>query len=541
MQLFSQLYSALDETTKTNVKLDVLVEYLKAAAPEDQIWAISFLIGRKPRQTVPTRRLKEWAAELAAIPSWLFEASYEVVGDLAETITLLLPHNSPTSNLPLHVWVQQHLLPLSQKDDVSQRAEMMAAWQQMDKVQRLVWNKLITGGFRIGVSKKLVIRALARFSGVAEAVIAHRLMGNWTPTLSYYHLLFSEDTQDADISRPYPFYLAYPLDEDVDKLGDVSQWQAEWKWDGIRAQLIKRQNRVYLWSRGEELINEKFPEIGTTGNSLPNGTVIDGELLPWKGDRPLGFSELQRRIGRKSVGRKILETIPVILIAYDLLEMDHVDVRQKPLCWRVEALARLLADLPELQIRPSPIVRAQSWAELAQAKAEARQRGVEGLMLKKSASAYGVGRHRGDWWKWKIDPLTVDAVLIYAQGGHGRRSGLYTDYTFAVWHQDKLVPFAKAYSGLSDDEIRQIDRFIRTHTLERFGPVRSVKPELVFEIAFEDIRKSPRHKSGVAVRFPRISRWRTDKKIEDADSLDTIMAQCHNSIKAPVQRGEESE
>jgi DNA ligase-1 len=418
---------------------------------------------------------------------------------------------------------------------------MMAAWQQMDKIQRLVWNKLITGGFRIGVSKKLVIRALARFSGIAETVIAHRLMGNWTPTLSVYQQLFSKDTQDADISRPYPFYLAYPLNEEVDKLGDVTQWQAEWKWDGIRAQLIKRQNQVYLWSRGEELITEKFPEISATGNGLPNGTVIDGEILPWKGDRPLDFSELQRRIGRKSIGRKILETIPVILIAYDLLEMDHVDVRQKSLCWRVEALARLLADLPELPIRPSPIIRIQSWAELAQAKAEARQRGVEGLMLKKSASAYGVGRQRGNWWKWKVAPLTVDAVLIYAQGGHGRRSGLYTDYTFAVWHNDKLVPFAKAYSGLSDDEIRQVDRFIRTHTLERFGPVRAVKPELVFEIAFEDIRKSPRHKSGVAVRFPRIARWRADKKIEDADSLETIMAQCHNSIKSPVQRGDESE
>jgi DNA ligase-1 len=541
MKLFAQLYSALDETTQTNVKLDALVEYLKVSAPEDSIWAISFLIGRKPRQIVPTRRLKEWSAELAAIPSWLFEASYEVVGDLAETITLLLPQNPPTSNLPLHVWVQEHLLPLSQKDAASQREEMMSAWQQMDKIQRLVWNKLITGGFRIGVSKKLVTRALARFSGIDATVIAHRLMGNWTPTFSYYQLLFSRDTRDADSSRPYPFYLAYPLDEEVDKLGNVAEWQAEWKWDGIRAQLIKRENQVYLWSRGEELITEKFPEIGAAGNGLPNGSAIDGEILPWKDDRPLGFSELQCRIARKSVGRKILETIPVILIAYDLLEMDHGDVRQKPLSWRVEALARLLADLPEPQIRLSPIIKAQSWAELAEAKAEARRLGVEGLMLKKSASAYGVGRHRGDWWKWKIDPLTVDAVLIYAQGGHGRRSGLYTDYTFAVWHHDKLVPFAKAYSGLSDAEIRQVDRFIRTHTLERFGPVRSVKPELVFEIAFEDIRKSPRHKSGIAVRFPRISRWRTDKKIEDADSLETIMAQCHESIKSPIQRGEQSE
>ena len=345
MKLFSQLYTTLDETTRTNAKIDALVEYFMTAPAADAIWAISFLIGRKPRQIVPTRKLKEWAAELAGFPAWLFDAAYDVVGDLAETITLILPQSARSTDIPLHVWVEERLLPLREKDAAIQREEIISAWEQMNNAQRFVWNKLITGGFRVGVSQKLVTRAVARFSKIDEAVIAHRLMGKWAPTPSYHQQLLSADTQDADVSRPYPFYLAYPLDEDVEKLGDVLEWQAEWKWDGIRAQLIKRDNQVFIWSRGEELITEKFPEIKESGKGLSNGTVIDGEILPWKEDAPLNFSELQRRIGRKTVSRKILESIPVVLMAYDILEMEHEDVRHKSLAWRDEALAQLLHNL----------------------------------------------------------------------------------------------------------------------------------------------------------------------------------------------------
>ena len=524
MKRFATLYTALDETTKTNAKVAALVDYFQAAPAKDAIWAVSFLIGRKPRQIVPTRKLRQWAAELAGIPDWLFEASYDVVGDLAETITLTLPVSSSTSPRLLHDWIVNSLLPMRNKDEKIQREEILAAWQQMDTAQRFVWNKLITGGFRVGVSQKLVTRALARFSGIDEAVIAHRLMGNWEPSKEYFAQILSADTQDADISRLYPFYLAYALDEDIDKLGDVRQWQAEWKWDGIRAQVIKRKGQVFIWSRGEELVTEKYPEIQTAAAGLPDGTVIDGEILPWKDDRPLHFSELQRRIGRKTVGKKLLADVPVILMAYDLLEHDGMDVRGEPLGWRDKRLSSLISRLEDDRIIHSPKVSGETWDALTEFKDDARRRGVEGLMLKKKDSPYRVGRRRGDWWKWKVDPLTVDAVLIYAQRGHGRRSGLYTDYTFAVWDGDSLVPFAKAYSGLTDQEIRRVDRFIRQNTLERFGPVRSVKPELVFEIAFEDIRRSTRHKSGVAVRFPRMARWRTDKAIQDADSLETIKA-----------------
>jgi DNA ligase-1 len=524
MKAFSKLYTELDETTSTNRKIEALVKYFQSAPPEDAVWAVNFLIGRKPRQIIAIRKLREWAAEFAGIPGWLFDTCYDVVGDLAETITLLLPKTGHRSELSLRVWVENHLLPLRAKDLQNQRQEIFSAWQLMDPAQRFIWNKLITGGFRVGVSQKLVVRALAKFGDLDEAVIAHRLMGNWKPDLQFYQQLLCSETHDTDISRPYPFFLAYPLDDEIQNMGPVGEWHAEWKWDGIRSQVIKRKNSVFIWSRGEELVTDIYPEIEAAARILPDGTVLDGEILAWSGNTPLNFSELQRRIGRKKVSQKILKEVPVILMAYDLLEFNGEDVRRNTLSWRKEALTSLIEKASQTGIRLSPEVHAKSWDELALARDDARRQAVEGLMLKRLVSPYGVGRRRGDWWKWKVDPFTVDAVLIYAQRGHGRRSGLFTDYTFAVWDQDALVPFAKAYSGLTDAEIRRVDRFIQRNTLERFGPVRSVKPDLVFEIAFEDIRKSSRHKSGFAVRFPRISRWRRDKKIRDADSLETIAA-----------------
>ena len=535
MKRFAGLYSALDETTKTSAKVEALVGYLKAAAPEDAIWAISFLMGRKPRQAVLAARLRQWAAAEAGISDWLFDASYDAVGDLAETISLLLPPAAAVEGRPLHDWVEQDLLTLRELPEELQRQRVMAAWRAMDRGQRFVWNKLITGGFRVGVSQKLVTRALARFSGLPESVMAHRLMGQWPPEPSFYVRLFSPETGDADISRPYPFFLAYPLEGAPEDLGPVSEWQAEWKWDGIRAQAIRRHGQTFIWSRGEELITDKFPEIRAAMEALPNGTVIDGEILAWADGQPLSFTALQQRIGRKHLGPKILQAVPVVLMAYDVLEWNGADVREQELARRLSRLdgAVLMRKDPRLLL--SPRLRGTSWPELLEFKADARRRGVEGLMLKRLTSPYRVGRRRGDWWKWKVDPLSIDAVLTYAQRGHGKRSGLFTDYTFSVWDGERLVPFAKAYSGLTDEEILAVDRFVRRNTVERFGPVRSVKPELVFEIAFEDIRRSSRHRSGVAVRFPRIARWRTDKTVAEADRIETITALLKD---APETRGE---
>ena len=393
------------------------------------------------------------------------------------------------------------------------------------KAQRFAWNKLITGEFRVGVSQSLVVRAIAETSGLAAETISHRLMGEWQPTPDFWRRLTAADSSDADASRPYPFCLAYPLEGAVEGLGDPREWQIEWKWDGIRAQLIRRQWRTYLWSRGEELITERFPELEALGALLPDGTAIDGEVMPWRDGAPLAFAQMQRRIGRKVLGAKILAEVPVALVAYDLLELAGEDVRERPLEWRraqLEALWERSPASPALVL--SPVVGSDDWEQLKQLRQESRTRKVEGFMLKRLSSPYRVGRRRGDWWKWKIDPYSVDAVLIYAQPGNGRRASLFTDYTFGVWDEGKLVPFAKAYSGLSDEEIREVDAFVRHNTLEKFGPVRHVKPELVFELAFEGIQRSPRHRSGIAVRFPRMARWRKDKSAEQADSIETIRA-----------------
>ncbi|HEX8831924.1 MAG TPA: ATP-dependent DNA ligase [Longimicrobium sp.] len=527
MKAFAELYAELDETTRTNEKVDALARYFASAAPEDAAWAVHFLIGRRPKRLVPARRLAEWAMEMAGVPEWLFAECHEAVGDLAETITLLLPPPSGArDDLPLHRWVEERLLPLRHEDEAGQRLAMRAAWAELSGPEAYVWNKLITGGFRVGVSQNLVVRALARAGGTDEPVVAHRLMGAWDPTPEFYTRLFGADTSDADASRPYPFYLAYALDAELDTLGEPGEWQAEWKWDGIRAQMIRRRGSVYIWSRGEELITERFPELARAAGLLPDGTVLDGEILPWMDGRPLPFAQLQRRIGRKVLGPKILAEVPVVLLAYDLLEIEDADVREEPLQWRRARLEELIASLPTGatdRLPLSPIVPAHDWDDVTEAYRGARDRAAEGLMLKRLDSPYRTGRRRGDWWKWKVEPFTLDAVMVYAQRGHGRRASLYTDYTFAVWKEGELVPFAKAYSGLTDAEIRKVDAWVRRNSLQKFGPVRTVKPELVFELAFEGIQRSPRHKSGVAVRFPRILRWRTDKKPEDADSLETIL------------------
>ncbi len=522
---FAALYDAIDASTGTQAKVAALTAYFTHAPPADAAWAVAFLTGRRPRRLVRAPDLRAWAAHAADVPDWLFEESYAQVGDLAETITLLVPPGTEQVTGSFAEWVDTRLLPLGGMPADAQRVALVDAWRALSGTARFVFNKLLTGAFRVGVSDGLVVRALAAASGVPEDVVAHRLMGTWEPSAEWYARLMDPHTGDADWSRPYPFCLAYPLERELSGLGEVGDWWAEWKWDGIRAQLIKRRGQVLLWSRGEELLTGRFPEVETSAAFLPDGTVLDGELLAWGNDTPQPFSALQRRLNRKTVGRTLLAEVPVRLIAYDCLEDDGHDLRAQPLTERRARLESLVQALPGgAAISMSPLVPAAEWQDLAAARAGARAREAEGLMLKRRASAYGVGRRVGDWWKWKVDPLTVDAVLVYAQAGHGRRAGLYTDYTFAVWNGDALVPFAKAYSGLTDAEIREVDRFVRTHTREKFGPVRTVEPVLVFELAFEGIRESTRHKSGIAVRFPRIARWRHDKTAADADSLETVRA-----------------
>lgn len=526
MKRFAALYEALDGTTSTNAKVAALVAYFASAPAADAAWALYFLTGRRFKRFLSTALLREWTLGLTGLPSWLFEDAYATVGDLAETIALLLDHPSHTPStevLPLSRWIEERLLPLRGLDDMEQRQAVCRWWQALDRRQLFLLNKLLTGAFRVGVSETLVVRAVAQMAGLPPATVAHRLMGEWTPSAAFFQELTAQEAMDDDRSRPYPFCLAYQLDQDVAQLGNRDDWLAEWKWDGIRAQLIRRGDAVYLWSRGEELVTDRFPELREAGLLRPEGTVLDGEIVAFRDGVPLPFSTLQHRIGRQRLTAKVLTEVPVVFLSYDLLEADGVDLRACMLSQRRARLAHLLAQgSPHLLI--SPALDAPRWDALAQRRRESRARHVEGLMLKRLSSPYHVGRRRGDWWKWKIDPYAIDAVLIYAQAGHGRRATLFTDYTFAVWQGEALVPIAKAYSGLSDDEIDTLDRWIRQHTIERFGPVRAVEPVHVFELAFEGLAPSTRHRAGIALRFPRIARWRTDKTAREADTLERVKA-----------------
>jgi DNA ligase-1 len=477
---------------------------------------------RRPKRPVTTTELREWCRELTNIPEWLFEETYHVVGDLAETMAKLLPDSNSGADHGLLHYINL-LIELREKEGYEKREAILNAWNELGSFERFVFNKLLTGGFRIGVSQKLMTRALAQHLGKEENEVAHRLMGDWNPATITFKELLLDDSISANTSKPYPFFLAYQLENRPEELGSPNNWLAEYKWDGIRGQLIVRNGEVFVWSRGEELVTNQYPEFEIAKKLLPNGTVLDGEILVYKDDAIQGFHLLQKRIGRKTVGKKMLQDAPVVLRCYDLLEWKGSDIRAKPQIERRRLLEKLIEQLPQNQIlQLSQPVAFSNWEELAAIREKSRAFSSEGIMLKAMDAPYGVGRKKGDWWKWKVDPLTVDAVLIYAMRGHGRRANLYTDYTFAVWKGDELVPFTKAYSGLTDAEFREVDRFVKQNTLERFGPVRSVTPQLVFEIAFEGIQKSTRHKSGIALRFPRMKRWRKDKPAAEANSLSDL-------------------
>ena len=537
MKDFALLYDAIDSTTSTNAKVAAMTAYFRTAPKADAAWAVFFLTGRRLKRLLQYALIHEWTMAATGVESWLIDECYSVVGDGAETAALLLdqmpgvalaaddvaPGLDPAdSGLSLAEWVEDRVLRLKEMDPAAQQSAVTSWWRSLDRLERFILLKILTGEFRVGVSQTLVVRALAHASDLETPIVAARLMGDWTPGAEWFERLLSQENTDDDRSRPYPFCLAAPLEGDPAALGAVADWQVEWKWDGIRAQLIRRGDAVHLWSRGEELITHRFPEITAAATHLPDGTVLDGEVLAFKDDRPMPFSALQQRIGRQKQVAQMSRAVPVVFMTYDILEADGVDVRPRPQSERRAILEGLLAARGGGVLRPSPTLHESSWQALAEMRTQSRTLGVEGLMIKRLTSSYGVGRKRGDWWKWKIEPYSVDAVLIYAQPGSGKRASLLTDYTFGVWHEGALVPFAKAYSGLSNEEIGEADKWIRRHTTERFGPVRHVEPVQVFELGFEAIAESSRHKSGIAVRFPRMLRWRKDKKAEDADTLETV-------------------
>ena len=524
MREFSQLFHDLDESTKTNDRIDQLVKYLLEASPEDSIWVCWFLAGNRIKGAIKTSELRTFASERSGLPQWLLEECHDRVGDLAETISLLVATEGSGEILSLSEWIIKFIEPMIGMDTEERRENIFRAWDFLGEQDFLPFHKLLTGGFRMGVSKGNLCKALARVGGVQPAIIAQRLTGNWSPkTLSLEGILNPGDDEDR-LCQPFPFCLANPLQEEAENLGRLEDWQVEWKWDGIRAQLINRGGTCMIWSRGDESVGHSFPEVMNAGKWLPGDLCMDGEILAWGQGGLRSFSRLQARLGRKEPGPTILKREPVRFQAYDLLRLDGMDMRKVSLEERRKKLEAILSSLPpDFPIGLSPLVEEKSWASLRKLREESRNRGVEGFMLKKKDSSFESGRVKGCWYKWKVDPYLADMVVVSAQLGHGKRSNLYSDYSLAVWdEQGELVTVAKAYSGLSDNEIEKVDRFVRKNITGKFGPVRSVKPNLVFEIAFEGVRSSGRHKSGVALRFPRINRWRTDKKIEDADTLEII-------------------
>ncbi len=559
MKPFAELFAAIDHTTSTNAKVDAMVRYLSSAPAADAAWAIFFLTGRRLKRLLPYRSIGQWAMTATGVSEWLLEECYAVVGDGAETAALILDQlpAAPAAPLSLAEWVEGRILPLRNLEAHEQQRRVLAWLRELTRWERFTLLKLLTGELRLGVSQTLVVRALAQASSLPPTTMAARLMGEWTPAAEWYAGLVAPAITNDDLSRPFPFCLASPLEGTVTPqslqalLGGREDWQVEWKWDGIRAQLVKRGGHPHLWSRGEELISQRFPEIIAAAHGFQDGTVLDGEVLAFRDDRPLAFSALQQRIGRERNVSRTARDVPVVFMAYDVLEYESRDVRSDTLALRrglLESIIALAGQLtptaPPQQVdmllpfddepaaahpgsqvlRASPLVEAQTWEDLERTRQDSRGRGVEGLMIKRLASAYAAGRKRGDWWKWKIDPHTVDAVLIYAQPGSGKRASLLTDYTFGLWHNGELVPVAKAYSGLTNEEISELDRWIRRHTVERFGPVRHVEPIHVFELGFEALAKSSRHRSGIAVRFPRMLRWRKDKPAGEADTLDALHA-----------------
>lgn len=542
MKRFALLYQRLDRTTRLTERIAALREYFESAPPADAAWALALLTGERPRRAVSPRLLREWVSRRTGLPDWIIDASYEAVGDLSETIALLIaPTGSrqptPTEPPPLAEVMNQIILPLTGASDEQKHASIAEVWDMLtDPYELLVFHKLISGAFRVGVSRGLIVRALAEHTGLEAAVVDHRLLARWKPTAEHYLRLIDPDASHTDHAVPYPFFLASPIEESSAGLGPIGDWLVEYKWDGVRAQLIRRSHQTVIWSRGNEIVTDAFPDLAAAAHALPDGLVIDAEILAWHADkptphtaglpgRPLPFSDLQRRLNRKRVEPTLFPDVPVVLMAYDLLEHNARDMRTQPMADRRELLVTTIrAANPDPDILLSPMLTPGTWDGAAELKDSARDLGAEGLMLKRLTSRYQSGRVRGDWWKWKADPFTIDAVLVAAQPGTGRRAGLYTDYTFAVWDGDQLTPIAKAYSGLTDEEFVKVDDFIRKHTRSRHGPVRAVKPELVFELAFEGVRPSPRHKSGLALRFPRMKRWRTDKSPREADTIDALRA-----------------
>ncbi len=587
---FTRLFNELDETNHTVEQLAALERYFKAAPAADAAWALHLLIGAKAPRALKNSQLREWISTVADLPTWLVDESCETVGDIAETLALLLP-DPPTvpagGSLALHRLITERLLPLAGLGPEARRDLVVTTWRELDGAQRFIWNKLITGSFRIGVSRTQVARALGKTAGVSASVMAHRLLGFQEPTEAAFRALLAAESANENFG-PYPFQTANaiksaepagdPTIESLDlfprlvgapgtgptitrpeELGSASDWQAEWLLDGLRVQVMRRGDAVLIWSQDEELLNPEFPEIAEAAQLLPDGTVLDGDLVVWPASDvcPGTRADIQQRLSHATPGAGLQRKLPVVFIAQDIIEAAEIDQRGRPLLARRRQLAEVLAPAADrhretqatrpasgstdgsqmdlfgsppaaaahhapFRFRAASLVSFGSWEQLASLRREARDHGAAGLILKRTESCYGASVETSAWWIWPIEPLRINAVLIAALPGHGNSPRAFSDYTFAVWCDDELVPFAKTGTGLTEIGFRAMDDFIRAHITGKFGPVRSVKAELVFELEFDSVQTSTRHKSGLVVRSARIHRRRPELSAAEADTLEAL-------------------
>lgn len=520
MKRFAELCAILESTANAREKMAALTVYFQDAPPPDAIWAIRLLLGWKPSRIATSQTLRRWARECVQFPDWLFEESCAAVGNLLETLALLIPLPDTPGDVPLHVRMQRDLLPLRDLTENEQRAAVSAAWTQMDAQQRFVWNTLLTGGFRPHVSEKTLIRALSAWRGLPTTVLACRLKQEWEPTVAGYRALFSHDIAALDSSQLYPFQRWYEEPPARGASGAIGDWRIDWHRNGMRAQLIKRGSSVFLWSDDHVIVNDTFPEICEAMAAMTDGTVLDGVITAWSADGPLHRAELERRMKRKRLTKKFKHEVPVRYWVYDLLEIQGEDVRTQPFRQRIHQAAGIIPTEVGSVIHLAEPLEAASWHRLHALRNDARRHGADGVLLRRwTASACPSTRKADQWRVWKADPLTAPVVLVYVQALNAASGQRSVEGTFAAWDGGDLVPVAKTSAGFSDEDVNAIEEFAKQHTVERFGPVRSLKAELVFTLAFDSVSLSTRRKSGLVLHHPRVAGRLLDASIHDAERI----------------------
>jgi len=516
MEVFAALLEALVFTPSRNGKLRLMADFFATAADPERGWALAALTGELSFREAKASQIRDLA--MTRVDPELFGWSYDFVGDLAETVSLIWPERPGANRVPELSEIVEGLATATR----GTVGALLEPWlDALDATGRWALLKLVTSGLRVGVSARLAKTALAEFGAIEIAAIEAVWHGLDPPYCDLFAWLERRAPRPEVGERPgfSPLMLANPLEiEDLAAL-DPTAYRAEWKWDGIRVQLVGRGGERRLYSRSADDIGAAFPDITSL---IGEDVVLDGELLVMRDGEVAPFNDLQQRLNRKVVNSTMLRDYPAWVRLYDILSLGGVDLRPLSFTERRRRLDEWYGAVPRPRFDLSPLIPFASWNELEALREGARARAIEGLMLKRADSPYVAGRPKGPWFKWKRGALTADTVLMYAQRGHGKRSSFYSDYTFGAWRDDQLVPVGKAYSGFTDDELGRLDKWVRHHTVNRYGPVLEVEPSLVLEIAFDSIHRSARHKSGLAMRFPRVHRIRWDKPYREADTVAAL-------------------